>query len=355
VYLKIEMPNQDDKILTVPIDVVEFNPFQSRKFFDDIEALATSIKATGLQQPPVVRPHPKKNETYQLAFGERRLRACKRLGWEEVQVIIRDYDDVEMAELSLAENIQRRSLNPIEEAEGFKLLREKFNYNVTSIAEKIGLSRPYVANKLRLLEMPYFLQACVACDVFSASHALAILALPEGYAHYAMADLVIDWSFSVHETRRLIKDINEKKYLIQWEEKVPLAEIWEYVPKTGTSRTHTAEDYFKIRDSMRVEGQHRPISVLIDGAIFDGVLVVRAARELGWQNINAIVLFPTKLLKVDVPGYPILVTKGNIGRPPRGIQPKISEVQKRNISKLNKMLRRHLESEQGFKDSDLEP
>ena len=145
----------EGEVASLPLDSVVPNPFQPRRDFkeEEIRELAASISANGLLQPVLVRSAPAP-EQWELVAGERRFRAVTRLGWGEVPAIVRDVDDETMLVLALVENLQRRNLGALEEAEGYRVLVDKFKRTQEDIALAVGKSRAAVTNILRLLKLP---------------------------------------------------------------------------------------------------------------------------------------------------------------------------------------------------------
>lgn len=164
---------------TLRISEIEPNRAQPRKVFDDaaISALADSIQEHGILQPILVRPIP--GQGYQIVAGERRWRAARMLGLDEVPVLIRELSDLETAQIALVENLQRENLNPLEEAQGFKSLQEEFDMKQEEISRITGRSRSAVANSLRLLRLPEQVQELLAEGSISAGHARALLAFTD--------------------------------------------------------------------------------------------------------------------------------------------------------------------------------
>lgn len=176
----------------VRVDAIESNPWQPRKTFDpgEMESLAESIREKGLLQPPVVREEPtwEPGKMYQLIAGERRVRASKLAGIEEIQVLVRVATDQQMAELAIVENRDRADVNPIEEANAYARLVREFGVKVADVAEAAGKGRSVVSNSLRLLSLPESVQALVARGALSVTHARALAkwaAFPGFVAWYA--------------------------------------------------------------------------------------------------------------------------------------------------------------------------
>ncbi len=186
---------------------IEPNREQPRKQFDEeaLSELSDSIAQHGVLQPLLVRPMP--DGGYQLVAGERRWRASRMAGLTEVPVVIRDLTDSQVAELALVENLQRENLNPLEEANGYKELSDKFGYTQEKISEIVGKSRPSIANALRLLNLPEDVQEMVSNGSLSMGHARAILSLQDDKMKTDLAKLVIENDLSVRETERIARNM----------------------------------------------------------------------------------------------------------------------------------------------------
>lgn len=186
---------------------IEPNREQPRKQFDEeaLAELSDSIAQHGVLQPLLVRPMP--DGGYQLVAGERRWRASRMAGLTEVPVVIRDLTDAQVAELALVENLQRENLNPLEEANGYKELSDKFGYTQEKISEIVGKSRPSIANALRLLNLPEDVQKMVSDGSLSMGHARAILSLQDDKMKLDLAKLVIANDLSVRETERIARNM----------------------------------------------------------------------------------------------------------------------------------------------------
>lgn len=195
---------QDDAPLRMlPIGKIEPRADQPRKAFDEdsLAELAESISRYGLIQPITVRAL--EDGYYQIVAGERRWRACRMAGLEEVPVRIVEADDVRTAQIALVENLQREDLNPIEEAEGFRRLIEEFSMTQEEAAKSVGRSRPAVANSLRLLSLSPKVLDLVSAGELSAGHARALLPISDPDLQAAAADSVIKKGFSVRKTEQL--------------------------------------------------------------------------------------------------------------------------------------------------------
>ncbi len=194
-----------DKLIN--INDIEPNRDQPRKYFDDtaLQELADSIAQHGVIQPLLVRPL--SDGGYQLIAGERRWRASRIAGLTEVPVVVREMTDQEAMELALIENLQREDLNPIEEAEGFKLLMDTYGFTQEQAAERVGKSRPAVANALRLLVLPEEILDMVKSGKLSAGHARTILPINDIVLLTKLVEEIINKELSVRETERLVKTL----------------------------------------------------------------------------------------------------------------------------------------------------
>ena len=168
----------------VAVDRITTSPFQPRRTFDEtkIEELASSIRNQGIIQPLIVRP---KNDGFELIAGERRWRAAMRAGLSHVPVVVRDASDHEAMQIALVENLQREDLNSIEEANGYRRLQEEFHWSQEEMAEKVGKSRPAIANSLRLLTLPSEVQQEIAGGQFAGRTSARVI----GLAHRTVDNL----------------------------------------------------------------------------------------------------------------------------------------------------------------------
>lgn len=192
----------------VKISMVEPNRKQPRKNFDEdaLQELSDSIKQFGLIQPILVQD--RKNH-YEIIAGERRWRAAKLAGLKEIPVIIRDYSEREIMEISLIENIQREDLNPIEEAQAYKRLLEEFHLKQDEVAERVSKSRAAVTNSMRLLKLCDEVQQMLIDDMISTGHAHALLAIEDGEEQYTVAQKIFDEKLSVRDVEKLVKNLHK--------------------------------------------------------------------------------------------------------------------------------------------------
>lgn len=184
---------------------IEPNHDQPRKIFDEkaLAELADSIAQHGILQPLVVRPL--SNGSYQLVAGERRWRAARIAGLSEVPVIVKELTDEEVIEIAMVENLQREDLNPLEESLGYAYMMQELKITQEQVAEKVGKSRPAVANALRLLKLPEEIQEMVKNNIISAGHARALLGFSTKEEMLEVASLIIKEDISVREIENLVK------------------------------------------------------------------------------------------------------------------------------------------------------
>ncbi len=189
---------------------IEPNRDQPRKIFDEdaLAELADSIAKHGVIQPLLVRPMP--DSSYQLVAGERRWRASRMAGLTEVPVVIKELSDDEAMALALIENLQREDLNAIEEAQGIKALMDTLSLTQDEAAERVGKSRPAVANALRLLKLPDSVIALVSDGKLSPGHARALLGFKDEQDIIETADLIIEKGLTVRDVEKLVKKRNKE-------------------------------------------------------------------------------------------------------------------------------------------------
>ncbi|MBQ8504333.1 MAG: ParB/RepB/Spo0J family partition protein [Clostridia bacterium] len=195
----------------VNINDIEPNRDQPRKIFDEaaLKELSDSIAMHGVIQPLLVRPI--SDGGYQLIAGERRWRASRMAGLTEVPVFIKEMTDKQAMEFALIENLQREDLNPIEEAEGFKLLMDTYSLTQAEAAERVGKSRPAVANALRLLSLPGVILDMVKEGKLSSGHARTLLPITDEKTLVKLADEIIKKEISVRATEKIVKSILNPK------------------------------------------------------------------------------------------------------------------------------------------------
>lgn len=193
--------------LNLPIQKIEPNPFQPRKHFDpeELQTLAESISKYGVIQPLTVRELD--SGYYQIIAGERRWRAARMAGLDEVPAVIVEADDKTAAELALIENLQRQDLDPIEEAQGYKRLLDEYGMTQEQIAASVGKSRPAIANALRLLQLPEDLLDLLSDGTITPGHARAMLSLPDEQQQRDVAERIVRNELSVRQTETLCRTL----------------------------------------------------------------------------------------------------------------------------------------------------
>lgn len=229
----------------LPVERLLPNPDQPRRHFseEDLNSLAASIREKGVIQPLIIRPNPRKPDTYEIVAGERRWRAAQMAKVHEVPVIIRALDDTEVLEVAIIENIQRADLNPIEEAAGYRQLMDKFGHTQEKLSQALGKSRSHIANLLRLLQLPKDVQAYLEDGSLSAGHARASITSSDPSA---LAKQVVERGLSVRETERLAKAPPKK------------AKPVERRPSEKDADTRALEGDLSANLGMKVSVDHKP-------------------------------------------------------------------------------------------------
>lgn len=208
-------------IKKIRITLIEPNKKQPRRNFDTekINTLANSIKEHGLIQPIIITPS--ENGRYKIVAGERRWRASKKAGLKEIPAVIREYNDEQVAEIALIENLQRENLNPIEEAIGYNLLMEEFNLTQENISQRVGKSRSAVANSLRLLSLDDEIKKFLISGQLTSGHARAVLSLDDKQLRLELSDKIISDSLNVRQAEQLAKKLQSQKNIVKTKEKSP--------------------------------------------------------------------------------------------------------------------------------------
>ena len=229
-------------MMSVPIDSIEPNPDQPRKKFlkDDLDDLAGSIVEKGIIQPLIVRKTDNKNDTYQIVAGERRWRAAQIARIHSIPVIVREFNDLEVLEVAIIENIQRSDLNPIDEARGYQQLMSRFSHTQEKLSKVLGKSRSHIANLLRLLTLPEDVQRMLSDNIISIGHARALITRNDASL---LAREVVRRNLSVREVERLAKlDFKNK--------------INKRVRKSKDADTRTMEADLKAATGLKFDIQH---------------------------------------------------------------------------------------------------
>lgn len=201
-----------DEVRMIKTSLIEPRRDQPRKVFDreQLQALSASIAEHGIIQPIIVTEG--KNGYYSIIAGERRWRAAKLANLTEMPAIVRSYDEIQIAEVALIENLQREDLNPIEEAMGYKTLMEKFGMTQDRVSERVGKSRSNVANMLRLLSLEDEIKELLSMGELTVGHARALLSAPGGKTRIEMARKIISSEMNVRQTEQLVKTgLSDKK------------------------------------------------------------------------------------------------------------------------------------------------
>jgi len=223
---KASKSDSTEKIGKIKVSSIVPNKFQPRKRFDDskLHELKDSIKEKGIIQPVIVRSA---EEGFELIAGERRFRAVRELGYEEIPAIVKDVNDADSLELSLIENIQREELNPVEEASAYMELMDKFEFSQDEVAKAVGKDKSTISNSIRILTLPPIVQDFVSESAISLGHAKAILALPTERSRIRFARRIIRKNLSVRQAEELIRQKLQRPLRIFKEKDENLARIEE--------------------------------------------------------------------------------------------------------------------------------
>lgn len=205
-YLAPEPTAPANDVHTIPVAHILPNPLQPRKEFSEaeLEELVSSIRENGLLQPLLVRPSGP--DRFELVAGERRFRSIQRLGWTDAPVVVRKVDDEALLVLALVENLQRAELNPLEEAEGYRTLAERFGLSQEEIARAVGKDRSTVANLVRLLKLPPSIRRLVEMGELSMGHARALLTIEDPGRASELARQAAKEDWSVREVERRARE-----------------------------------------------------------------------------------------------------------------------------------------------------
>jgi ParB family chromosome partitioning protein len=210
------------------VDQIEANPFQPRSNFDEdaLKELANSIREKGVIQPITVRKI--KAEKYQIVAGERRWRASKLVGLNKIPAVIRNFDDQEMLEIALIENIQREDLNPVEEAKAYKEMLDNFDITQADLAKQVGKSRSNVSNMVRLLKLADKVKNHLERGIITIGHARALLSLEKESTQVAACENIIIQDLTVRETENYVEKLkNPLKDKEKKKESSELSPIWQ--------------------------------------------------------------------------------------------------------------------------------
>lgn len=198
--------NSDEAVSTLKLDLLSPNPYQPRKKFDEkaLAELTDSIKESGIFQPIIVRKPQNDNEDYQILAGERRYKASKAAGKETIPAIVREVSDEQMMEIAVMENLQREDLSPLEEAEAYNTLMMKLDLTQAEVSKRLGKSRPYIANYLRLLGLPQQIKEMLEKKELSMGQARALLAIRNRQKLIEFAKKAVKESLTVRQLEKMI-------------------------------------------------------------------------------------------------------------------------------------------------------
>lgn len=203
----LEPASPETEVRRVPVGSIVPNPLQPRQEFSEEELgeLVDSIRENGLLQPLLVRPDAAHADRYQLVAGERRFRSIQRLDWTDVPVVVREVSDEALLVLALVENLQREQLNPLEEADGYQALIDRFGMTQDEVARAVGKDRSTVANMLRLLKLPPSIRKLLQRGDLGMGHARALLSLDDGVRAADLARRAVSEGWSVREVERQVR------------------------------------------------------------------------------------------------------------------------------------------------------
>ncbi|ANZ57381.1 chromosome partitioning protein ParB [Fructilactobacillus lindneri] len=262
----------DEAVQQLDLTKLTPNPYQPRKKFDKkaLNDLTESVKASGVFQPIIVRQPDKKRDSFEILAGERRFRASKAAGRTSIPAIVRDATDAQMMEIAVMENLQREDLNPLEEAKAYEMLMTNLDITQVEVSRRLGKSRPYIANYLRLLNLPPQVKTMLQKGQLSMGQARTLLAVKNKADLLRLAQKAADETLTVRQLEKLINALgqNDKKkkksvktskspYLreseVQLQEKLGTkASINETKPKSGKGKIEI--DYFSNEDLNRILG-----------------------------------------------------------------------------------------------------
>lgn len=206
-----EEKEADEKVEELQLDEIRPNPYQPRKNFDEenLKDLSDSIRKNGVFQPIIVRKSSVMG--YEIIAGERRFRASKLAGKDSIPAIVRAIDDEQMMEVAVLENLQREDLSPLEEAEAYSTLMKNLKITQSELSERLGKSRPYIANYLRLLDLPREVKAFVQDGKLSMGQARTLLALKDKDKLVELAKKTVKENYTVRQLEQIVNDMNGKK------------------------------------------------------------------------------------------------------------------------------------------------
>lgn len=206
-----EVDVKKEEVLDLPLNELRPNPYQPRKTFDEqsLKELANSIERSGVFQPIIVRRSQIKG--YEIIAGERRFRASKLAGKTTIPAIIRNFDEEMMMQIAVLENLQREDLNPLEEAEAYDMLMKNLKLTQAQVAERLGKSRPYIANYLRLLSLPKLVKEMVQEERLSMGQARTLLGLKDKSNLLKLANRCVKENLTVRQLEKIVSEMNDSK------------------------------------------------------------------------------------------------------------------------------------------------
>ncbi len=206
-----EVDVKTEEVVDIPLSELRPNPYQPRKTFDEasLQELATSIAQSGVFQPIIVRKSAVKG--YEIIAGERRFRASKLADKETIPAIIREFDEESMMQIAVLENLQREDLSPLEEAEAYEMLMKNLELTQAQVAERLGKSRPYIANYLRLLTLPDLVKEMLQDERLSMGQARTLLGLKDKNQILKLANRCVKENLTVRQLEQLVAAMNDKK------------------------------------------------------------------------------------------------------------------------------------------------
>ena len=204
-----EIDETKEQVEEIKLDEIRPNPYQPRKTFDEaaLQELSDSIKLNGVLQPVILRQSSVKG--YEIIVGERRVRASRLAGKETIPAIVRELDEQAMIELAVIENLQREDLSPLEEAEAYQMLMEKLNLTQVQVAERLGKSRPYIANYLRLLVLPEDVKEYLRTGDLTMGQARTLLGIKDQQLLSEVAKRTIEEGITVRQLEALVQPLNQ--------------------------------------------------------------------------------------------------------------------------------------------------
>ena len=245
-----------NEIVEIKISEIRSNPYQPRKIFDEeaLNELASSIKEHGIVQPIIVK---KSIKGYELVAGERRTKAAKIAGLETVPAIVKDFDDEQMMEIALIENIQRENLNPIEEAMAYDSILRSSNITQDELAKKFGKSRSYITNSLGLLRLPDDTKKYVEDNKLSMSHARALSKLDDTEQINRLANKIVNENLNVRAIENITRDIHEQEIKKETDENT----LFEFKQYDTLNTNHIYEDAMREKFGIKVKITGKKIEI----------------------------------------------------------------------------------------------